>query len=431
MAFFERAYRMHESKGRLSGLLAPVRVEVEVMADGLPPPDASTSFTDLFQVTPSMPRNLLLLLHSLSAQQQPATCLVSDSILAWTQHVADQMGIPRVEFWTASATAYLIVLALPHLIRQGFVGSHNGEAPKSWKGKEPLLLDCVLGHTGFPLDEVPTDFRYASLEDPLLQRFIEAANLVNKANCLFIHSTMELEPQAFHALQDIGHIEAYSIGPLIDQSIDAMPTNPTLTWLDTKSPASVIYVSFGSTVVHTEDEIVEIACGLEASDGPFLWVIRSDGLLSNKALIDMLPIGFHLRTANRGMIVPWVDQLDVLAHPALGGFLTHCGWNSTLESLWMGVPLLTCPMRADQPINNRLIVREWGVGLELHCSSEGGKPNRKDIEVGIKELIHESSGHLARARAKEFKTMLRKSPSPGHQSHTNLLHFATTMKKLC
>eukprot|EP00250_Pteridium_aquilinum_P019383 c24407_g4_i2 orf=151-1566(+) len=428
LACFERCYKTHASKGCIN--LPHPSARVEIVPDGLPA--EASSYIDLFRITPSMHDNLVHLLRSLSSQQHPATCLISDSIMAWTQHAADEVSIPRVDYWTSNAMNYLTILALPDIISKGYAGSHTGPVPPSWKTENTVLLDCIPGFPDFPLQEVPKDFRYVALEDPLLQRFLETAHLAKDADCVLLHSVYDLEPEAFQALQQAAHIQAFAIGPLFhqyDNDTSAKSSGASaLTWLDSRATSSVIYVSFGSNFVHTDDEIAELAHGLEASGKAFLWVIRSDSLEQGHELADVLPRGFKERTAERGLITPWVSQLDVLAHPAVGGFLSHCGWNSTLESVWMGVPILACPKRADQPINSKFIVKEWGVGIELETSLEGSF-SRHHVETGVRTLLDGPHGHLARAKARELSHMVRKAPFEGGDSHSNLVEFATKMKK--
>lgn len=171
---------------------------------------------------------------------------------------------------------------------------------------------------------------------------------------------------------------------------------------------------------------MELAIGLEASGQPFLWVIRSD-VVKGEELSSMLPEGFESRTKGRGTIVSWAPQVAVLEHEAVGGFLTHCGWNSTLESLWVGVPMLACPRRAEQKTNARFIANEWGVGILLGGTKEGILKNR-DVQEGVEALMIGKIGQQARKKAQELKDIVRKAAAQGGSSHTNLLMFAEEMR---
>ncbi|MCO5583394.1 hypothetical protein L7F22_037305 [Adiantum nelumboides] len=155
---FARSYHTHLSKGHLSNLSHP-SIHLEVVPDGLPLD--TTSYSQLFATTPAMHDNLVLLLRRLRHEDCPATCIISDMIMAWTQTVADEIGIPRVEYWTASATSYLCLISLPHLMSRGLACCHKGPEPLGWKIGKKVELDCIPELLGFSLDEVPRELRYA------------------------------------------------------------------------------------------------------------------------------------------------------------------------------------------------------------------------------------------------------------------------------
>lgn len=430
LACFARPYTAHDSKGRIR-LPADSPIRLEVVPDGHPPID-DASYTDLFLTHPAMQDGLLQLVHKLAAEQRPATCLISDTIMAWpTQDVANEVGIPRVDFWTAAATSYLTVLALPEFLSRGLICSHKGPPPLTWKIKDPIFVDFVPGLAKFALDEIPVDFRSVeSVEGSIVTPFLSGALAAKQADCVLIHSVRDLEEETFEALEHGAGMEAYAIGPLVHQYDVSSPANdPTFKWLDSQAPASVMYVAFGSNALLTRHEMVELALGIEASEKPFLWVIRSDAVEQGHELADVLPHGFQDRTAKRGLIVPWASQLAVLNHPAVGGFLSHCGWNSTLESLWMGVPVLAYPQRAEQPLNCRMMVKDWGTGIVLETSDEGIL-SKIQVEEGIRRLLEGEVGGKAHIRAKELSNVVRKAPFEGGQSRANLRKFAAKMTEL-
>lgn len=300
-----------------------------------------------------------------------------------------------------------------------------------WKTKTKVMLDCILGLPQFPLEEVPLELRYAeSDKEPLVQRFVIAAEHAKDVACVLVHSMHDLEREAFEGLKKVG-IKAYAIGPLLHQYEDASSHESahqdiTLTWLDSHASASVIYVSFGSNAKLSEEELVELALGLEASGKPFLWVVRSDATIEGRDYNDVLPLDFFTRTTQQGLIVPWAPQCNILAHHAVGGFLSHCGWNSTLESLWTGVPILACPRRGEQPINSRLIVKEWGTGIELQTNQDGTF-TRHDVNIGVQALLDGTIGQLARTKSQQLSKKLREAPFEGGHSHSSLLEFTSKM----
>lgn len=307
---------------------------------------------------------------------------------------------------------------------------------ESLEGKrdDPVFLDCILGIPRFPIDEIPTEIR-ARPDDvgTFIKPFLPLESRTRKANRVLIHSLYELESIAFEGFREV-QIPAYAIGPLIQydafdathgKDLRAPAKEECISWLDTRAYCSVIYVSFGSNATLSPEEIMELAIGLETSGQPFLWVIRCDTAESEQ-LSGLLPEGFESRTKGRGRIVSWAPQVAVLEHEAVGGFLTHCGWNSTLESLWMGVPMLGCPKRAEQKTNARFIAEEWGVGMLLGGRKDGVL-RRAEVEKGVQALMVGEEGQQARTKVVELKEMVRKAAGPGGSSHANLVKFADDM----
>ncbi|GAB2274424.1 hypothetical protein Dimus_009193 [Dionaea muscipula] len=171
-----------------------------------------------------------------------------------------------------------------------------------------------------------------------------------------------------------------------------------ISWLDKQQPNSVLYVSFGSMASISAAEFVEIAWGLEASKQPFLWVIRS-GLIHGeddwRKLLPRYNLEKKQLIEERSCIVSWAPQKQVLAHPAVGGFWSHCGWNSTLESICEGVPVICRPFSSDQFVDTKYITSVWKVGLEL----KDNQFERSEIERCIRRLMEEKEGEEMRSRA--------------------------------
>jgi hypothetical protein len=171
-------------------------------------------------------------------------------------------------------------------------------------------------------------------------------------------------------------------------------------WLDTQAPGSVLYVSFGSVVHVTRDEFMEMAWGLANSGKPFLWVVRHGLVLGVEK--QELPEGFDSAVEGRGKVIEWAPQLEVLAHPAVGAFWTHNGWNSTLESIYEGVPMLSRPIFGDQLPTGRYVHDTWKIGILLE-----GVLERGEVEKAIKRLLEEDEGVEIRGRAKVLKEKVR------------------------
>ncbi|KAF2294878.1 hypothetical protein GH714_025834 [Hevea brasiliensis] len=181
-----------------------------------------------------------------------------------------------------------------------------------------------------------------------------------------------------------------------------------------KAPNSVIYVSFGSIAEINEAEFLEIAWGLANSNQPFLWVVRPR-LVRGSEWIEPLPDGFQERLGGIGHIVKWAPQKEVLAHPAIGGFWTHNGWNSTLESICEGVPMICHPISGDQKVNARYVTDIWRIGLHLEKKLERG-----EIERAVKRLIVEADGQEMRKRIMSLKEKVEICLKQGGSSYDSL-----------
>jgi UDP:flavonoid glycosyltransferase YjiC (YdhE family) len=233
-----------------------------------------------------------------------------------------------------------------------------------------------------------------------------------------------------------------TIGPLLDglgegdttfrERFQGKPqSGDSLKWLNNQANSSVLYVCFGSVARLSVTQIRELAVGLERSGQHFFWVLRSPdpkGLVSS----EILPEGFLERTKSRGIVyMEWAPQLQILAHPAIGGFLTHCGWNSALESMCMGVPMVAMPMQAEQMMNATLIAKNLGIGLRIN--EKGGwveTVGREPIEKAVRTLMDDTTGEKVRRKAKQVSDTLGRTMQPGGSSHRNLALFVQQLKSL-
>lgn len=188
-----------------------------------------------------------------------------------------------------------------------------------------------------------------------------------------------------------------------------------LEWLDKQGPRSVVYVSFGTTTAFTNEQMEELALGLEQSEQKFLWVLRDadkGDVFDDKEVRKVeLPKGYEKRVRNKGIVVrDWAPQLEILGHLAIGGFLSHCGWNSCVESITMGVPIGAWPMHSDQPRNAVLVtkllrvgtvVREWNHRDEVAAAAT--------VAEGVRKLMASKEGEEMRRRAVELGSVIRQS----------------------
>ncbi|KAL9249730.1 7-deoxyloganetin glucosyltransferase-like protein [Drosera capensis] len=182
--------------------------------------------------------------------------------------------------------------------------------------------------------------------------------------------------------------------------------DPTcLEWLDSRGQGSVVYVNFGSITVMTTDQLVEFAWGLANSQHYFLWIIRPDLVTSDYSTT--LPTDFLELTKERGLLAPWCDQESVLRHPAVGGFLSHAGWNSMLESMSCGIPMICWPFFADQQTNTWFSCEKWGIAMEIDS-----EVTRHKVEKQVRELMEGEKGKDMRKKAKEWKRLAHEAIAP-------------------
>ncbi|ONI21747.1 hypothetical protein PRUPE_2G085800 [Prunus persica] len=196
------------------------------------------------------------------------------------------------------------------------------------------------------------------------------------------------------------------VGPLVQEPMDLKVDEETwiMKWLNKRERASVVYVCFGSEYFLTKEEIEEIAHGLELSKVSFIWVIRFPNEEKGRRVEEVLPEGFLERVGEKGIIVEgWAK---ILKHSSVGGFVSHCGWSSVLESVKFGVPIIAMPMHLDQPINSRL-VEEEGVGVEVKRTTEGSL-QREEVAKVIRDVVVEKIGEGVRKKALEIRDNMKK-----------------------
>ncbi|XP_042513111.1 hydroquinone glucosyltransferase-like [Macadamia integrifolia] len=270
--------------------------------------------------------------------------------------------------------------------------------------------------------------------------FLHHCKRFGLAEGIMLNSFMDLEPSALDAIKegkDINRLPVYPVGPLVQNgSRDGVDVPDCLKWLDDQPHGSVLFVSFGSGGSLSPEQYTELAFGLELSEQRFLWVIRSPtqkaanaNFFDAKSIEDsfaFLPEGFLERTKTKGHVLPSLaPQIQVLSHASTGGFLTHCGWNSTLESIVHGVPLIAWPLYAEQRMNAVMLVEDMKVAL-LPKATEDGIVGREEITAVVKCLMEGEEGRGNRKRMRELKDAATKALSEDGSSTQSL--FEVTQK---
>ncbi|XP_021814937.1 UDP-glycosyltransferase 76B1-like [Prunus avium] len=359
--------------------------------------EASTSdilaFISLLNVKCSEPfRECLARL--LSDNQEPVACLISDLLFHFTQPVAESLKLPRILLRTSAAFSFVAYAAFPLLLEKGYLPIQDSQL------EEPVIELPPLKVKDLPVLKTMEPEKYYELVSGL-KKETEASDGI-------IFNTFEdLEGNSLATIRQEFNIPIFPIGPfhkcfpaassssssssLLSQDQSCIP------WLNSQAPKSVIYVSFGSIAAISEAQFLEMAWGLANSNQPFLWVIRP-GLVHGSEWLEPLPSGFLEALNGRAHIVKWAPQKEVLAHPAVGVFWTHNGWNSTLESICEGVPMICMPCLSDQMANARCVSDVWKVGLQLEHRMKRG-----EIETTVRKIMVEKEGEEIRERI--FKLM--------------------------
>ncbi|GAB4824981.1 hypothetical protein Ancab_007854 [Ancistrocladus abbreviatus] len=402
----------------------------ETIPDGLPSSDANAT-QDISTLSSSVLKNCLepfkkLLLKLLKdSNAPPVTWIVSDSSMIFTLDASEELGIPVVLLWTASASAFLGYAQYRRLIDEGIVPLKDSSLMTN--GYLDKVIDWIPSMKGMRLKDLPSFVK--TPEDLLFKLLTHRVERICRSStpaALIFHTFDALEGNALEDISSISSPPIVSIGPLhfhLNQIKDddtnsigsnLWPQEPKcLQWLDSKELNSIIYINYGSVTVMNHQQLIEFAWGLAKSKQSFLWIIRPDLVRGESAV---LPPEFVEETEGRGLLASWCDQETVLSHSSIGGFLTHCGWNSTIESLSNGVPMICWPFFADQMTNSWFCCHRWGVGMEMNEDVSADEVARL-----VKELMEGEKGIEMRKKAREWKRLAKEAVwSTNGSSNLNL-----------
>ncbi|TKV95489.1 hypothetical protein SEVIR_9G366500v4 [Setaria viridis] len=373
----------------------------------------------------------------LRARAPYPTCVVSDFFNPWTTELAAGLGVPRLSFFCMCAFSILCQHNLERF--HAFAGVEDSNEPVVVPGLETRRVVVTRAQAPGFLRGIPIP------EWEVLADYIERARA--EADGVIFNTFLELEPEYAAGYAAARGMKVWTVGPvsLYHQQAGAAATlasrgkgnNDTpavdaagcLRWLDGRDPGSVLYVCFGSIAQPEPKQVVELGLGLEASGHPFVWVVRNAGGYDEavRGFLDEL----EARVAGRGLIVRgWAPQLAILSHAAAGGFVTHCGWNSMLEAIVAGLPVVTWPHFADQFLNEKMAVEVLGIGVSVGVKEPlTYQAVKKEIVVGrdvVEAAVRSVMGggeeaERRRRRVRALAAKARAAVQEGGSSHANLL----------
>ncbi|KAK3000218.1 hypothetical protein RJ639_024213 [Escallonia herrerae] len=334
-------------------------------------------------------------LTQIRKQQEPhddIACVIYDPIMYFSEAVASHLKLPSIMFYTASAASLVAYYSVSRLRAEGYIPF-----------QESMSADLVPNLHPLRFKDLP-NANLGNLEG--IKKVIEAAKNIRTSSGIIWNTIPHLEHSSLAVLQQHYRVPFFPVGPLHKLAPATscsllLEDADCIKWLDKQAPSSVIYVSLGSLAIVVEKELAEMAWGLANSGIPFLWVIRP-GFVRNSEWIKLLPDGFEEKTGERGRIVKWAPQKEVLAHDAVGGFWSHCGWNSTVEIL-----------------NAWYLCDVWKIGLELEHDLKRG-----EIEKAVKRLMIDIGRQEMRQRASDMKVKAELCVREGGASYNSLNDLA-------
>ncbi|XP_062117290.1 UDP-glycosyltransferase 86A1-like [Humulus lupulus] len=346
--------------------------------------------------------------------------LIADTFFGWQSNIAKKYDLVSVSFWTEPAIVFSLYYHLDLLKVNGHYGAFHDNRED--------IIDYIPGVKAIEPNDLPSYLQELDVSTIMHGVINNAFEGVKRADMILCNTVHELEFEPISTIQK--RQPMYAIGPLISSGstnslvpMSIKPVSSCTQWLNSKLPNSVLYISFGSFVLCGKKDIDEIAYGLLLSKVNFIWVLRPNVVSYAEPYV--LPNGFEDEIKDRGLIVTWTNQIEVISHYAIGGFLTHCGWNSVLESLWYGIPMLCFPLMTDQLTNRKLLVDDWRNGVNL-CDK---KPvNRFEVAEKIDHLMCGKSTKELRERTTKVKQMMKNGLTLDGSSEKNLSRFISDVK---
>ncbi|KZV14099.1 cinnamate beta-D-glucosyltransferase-like [Dorcoceras hygrometricum] len=407
-------------------------IRFEFFDDGWSLDEPNRSNVDLYlsQLEVSGKENLSRMIRDHGEKGRPVSCVINNPFIPWVSDVAESLGIPSAMLWVQSCASF-----------SAYYHYHHNLVP--FPSENEPEIDVQL--PSMPLlryDEIPS-FLHPKTSYPFVRRAILGQfDKLEKPFCILIDTFEELEHEIIDYMSNICR-PIKSIGPLFkDLETPEMSSNATIRvdfltaddcteFLDSKPSGTVVYISFGSVVYLKQEQVDEIAYGLLSSGVSFLWVMKppapETGLLPH-----VLPEGLMEKVGDRGKIVQWSPQEEVLAHCSTACFLTHCGWNSTMEALASGVPVVAFPQWGDQVTDAKYLVDVFKVGIRLSRGDDAGViVPREEVERCLREAT--DGGPKAaemRENALKWKKAAADALTLGGSSYRNMQDFVDDIVRI-
>ncbi|KAL3725858.1 hypothetical protein ACJRO7_030834 [Eucalyptus globulus] len=364
---------------------------------------------------------------ALEAMEARPDVLIVDMFGAEYLCIGDELGIPKYVFVPSNAWFLALLIYSPALDKEVKGEYVDRTEPLEIPGCKPLRPEDVVDSM---MDR----------SDQQYHEYVQWAGGIPTGDGILLNVWEDLQAETLTALRNeefLGRVvngPVYTAGPLTRPVRPASLGKELLEWLDKQPSESVMFVSFGSGGTMSAEQQVELAWGLELSQQRFIWVLRQptvkalDGSFfdvgkgdAGDEVLSFLPSGFTAHTRGIGFILPsWASQVEILSHPSVGGFLSHCGWNSTLESIVNGVPMIAWPLYAEQRLNATLLTEEIGVALRPKVLPSKKIVGREEIEKLVRTIMVEKEGHTLRDRVRDLKSSAQKAMTRGGSSYESL-----------
>ncbi|KAJ8767077.1 hypothetical protein K2173_012635 [Erythroxylum novogranatense] len=430
-ALFSKSVELMKSEGHSSDILI---INFPVKEAGLPDGFESLDLAEnqemirkFFLATSFLAQPLDQLL-----EERRPSCIVADMFFPWATGVASKHGIPRLVFHGTCCFS---------LCASECVRLHEPHKTSS-SDDDVFVIPGLPGEIRLKRKQLP---EFVMIESEFSKFYGEIKKSELESFGVLVNSFYELEQMYADYYRDVLGRRAWHIGPLAlchsdikrktnsgkEASIDE---NKCLEWLNSKKPNSVVYVCFGSLANFTSSQLLEIARALEDSKQHFIWVVKRQKS-SAEDTEDWLPEGYEMRNEGKGLIIRgWAPQVMILEHEAVGAFVTHCGWNSTLEAITAGVPMVTWPVAAEQFYNEKLVTEVLRIGVPVGAQKwarwVGDSIKKEAIEKAVTGTMTGEEGDEMRSRSGKFREIVKRAIKEGGSSYTDLSAFIEELKQI-